>query len=228
MLRATLKNAAKQQLSGKWTPAVLATLIVLVIAGACGAFMGMGNSLSLIGQQGNASNLAVGGAVLNVISTILYILVVPALMLGLVRFFLNIAKMQQVEISQIFWGFRYLLKVIGLEIMIAIFVFLWSLLFIIPGIIAAFRYSQAMFILAENPEIGIMDAIRQSKQMMIGHKWEYFVLELSFIGWGILATFCFIGMLWLAPYMYTTYANYYLHLRELNAQPAEPVQTFEP
>ena len=58
--------------------------------------------------------------------------------------------------------------------------------------------------------------------MMIGHKWEYFVLELSFIGWAILASFCLIGMLWLAPYMNVTYANYYLNLRREGGQSPAP------
>lgn len=108
---------------------------------------------------------------------------------------------------------KYSFKAFGLVFMISLFTLLWSCLFIIPGIIAAFRYSQAIIIMAENPEIGIMEAIRQSKEMMVGHKMELFVLSLSFIGWSILASITVIGVLWLEVYAETTYTNFYLNLR---------------
>ncbi len=222
MTRAMLKDAAKQQLQGKWATGVLATLIVMVLGGAVGAFTGIGNSLIMIASGENAPGMLLGGSAVSIIAWVAYLLVIPALSLGFCRMFLQMAKGQEVELKDLFWGFRYFLKALGLTVMVAIFTLLWTLLFVIPGIIAAYRYSQAFFLLAEDPEIGVMEAIRQSKQMMIGHKWEYFVLELSFIGWAILASFCLIGMLWLAPYMNVTYANYYLNLRREGGQSPAP------
>lgn len=88
--------------------------------------------------------------------------------------------------------------------------FLWSLLFIIPGIVAGYSYAMTSYILAENPELTASDAIEQSKQMMYGHRFQLFCLQLSFIGWDILATLAFgIGYLWLTPYKQAATAAFY-------------------
>lgn len=116
--------------------------------------------------------------------------------------------------SDLFIGIRYLFKVLGLYLMMFIFTVLWLFVFIVPGIIATYRYSQAVFILAENPEKGILQCIRESKEMMIGHKFEYFVLELSFILWFLLlfATFG-LASIYVNPYVTVTKANYYNALK---------------
>uniref|UniRef100_UPI000AD4E94B DUF975 family protein n=1 Tax=Clostridium sp. NkU-1 TaxID=1095009 RepID=UPI000AD4E94B len=94
--------------------------------------------------------------------------------------------------------------------MVSLLTFLWALLLIIPGIIAAYRYSQAIFIMVEDPSKGIMQCIRESKEMMVGHKWEYFVLELSFILWQLLGLVtCGLAYIYVYPYMKVTFANYY-------------------
>lgn len=112
--------------------------------------------------------------------------------------------------GDLFASTKYLLKALGLSIMIALFTILWSLLFIIPGIIAAYRYSQAIFVLVENPDKGVMQCIRESREMMVGHKWEFFVLELSFILWQLLVLVtCFLANIYVYPYTMVTYANYY-------------------
>lgn len=219
MTRKMLKESARVKLQGKWSVGVLATLILSILAGAVGAFSGMGNSFVMIAGQANSDAMLTGGIVMFLLGWAAYLLIIPALNLGIFRIFLKIARGEEAELKELFWGFRYFLKALGLTVMISIFVFLWSLLLLVPGIIAAYRYSQAYFILADNPEIGIMDAIRQSKQMMVGHKMEYFVLELSFLGWMLLCMFCFIGILWLSPYMYVTYGNFYLNLKGEGAEP---------
>ncbi|MPN61797.1 hypothetical protein SDC9_209541 [bioreactor metagenome] len=94
--------------------------------------------------------------------------------------------------------------------MMTIFVILWSLLLIVPGIIAAIRYSMCFYILADNPDIGIMEALNESKRMMRGNKWKYFCLNLSFIGWGLLCICTVgIGFLWLTPYVETSVIAFY-------------------
>lgn len=91
-----------------------------------------------------------------------------------------------------------------------VFVMLWSLLFVIPGIIKAISYSMAFFIKAENPDISPSDAIKESMRMMNGHKWEYFCLQLSFIGWYIIGALSFgIGTLWVSAYNQTANAIFY-------------------
>lgn len=101
-------------------------------------------------------------------------------------------------------------KAFWLQILIGIKVFLWTLLFIIPGIIAAYRYSMAEYILAENPEIKAREAIKRSCKLMKGNKWKYFCLDLSFIGWDILAAIVPFGEFFLNPYKQAAYAAFYI------------------
>lgn len=83
-------------------------------------------------------------------------------------------------------GLPVLFRVVCLYLVEGIFIFLWSMLLVIPGIIAAIRYSQAIYLLLDHPEMGIMECIRGSKQMMEGRKGEYFIMQLSFFGWALL------------------------------------------
>ena len=104
---------------------------------------------------------------------------------------------------------NYWHKVWGM-FLVMLFTFLWSLLFIIPGIVKCFSYSMTPFILEEHPELGANEAIDHSRAMMKGHKFDLFWLILSFIGWGFLCLFTFgIGYLWLTPYMETSVAAFY-------------------
>lgn len=97
-----------------------------------------------------------------------------------------------------------------------LFTFLWSLLFIIPGIIKFYSYRMVPYILADNPNIGASRAIQLSKDMTYGHKWKMLVLDLSFIGWYLLGLLCAgIGTLFVNPYAYATEAELYLVLRQI-------------
>ena len=137
-----------------------------------------------------------------------------ALTLGLASAFLTLARNDRLQIDDLFNSFTYFGKALCLFLVTGIFIFLWSLLFIIPGIVAAYRYSMVYYIMADNPDMDVMQIIEESKKMMCGHKGELFVLDLSFIGWGILCVITFgIGFLWLTPYMEATRVNYYENLR---------------
>ena len=95
-----------------------------------------------------------------------------------------------------------------------IFTCLWTLLLIVPGIIKAYSYSMTPYILVDNPELSVREAIRKSQQMMVGQKFNLFYLQLSFIGWFFLACFTGgIGFLWLVPYYQTAQAAFYQNLR---------------
>ncbi len=99
-------------------------------------------------------------------------------------------------------------------LVVSIFIFLWSLLLIIPGIIKSLAYSMSFFISDEHPEMTTLQCIDESERMMKGHKWELFILKLSFIGWILLAILTLgIGFLWLAPYMHTTKVKFYEQLK---------------
>lgn len=122
----------------------------------------------------------------------------------------------------LFACFKQFWRFFSAQMIIELFVMLWSFLFIIPGIIASYSYSQTFYIMLDHPDMTPLEAIRASKQLMRGHKAEYFVLQLSFFGWALLTGFTF-GLLeiWLNPYMHVTYACYYNGL--VNWRKPEPV-----
>ena len=105
-----------------------------------------------------------------------------------------------------------------LGVLISLYVFLWSLLLIIPGIVKAYAYSMAYYIKADHPEYTATQAIDESKKIMNGNKMRLFLLDLSFIGWIIVGALCFgIGMLWVNAYQKATRAEFYRNLiGELN------------
>ena len=95
-----------------------------------------------------------------------------------------------------------------------LFISLWSLLFIIPGLIKTFSYALTPYILKDYPELSANQAINLSRKMMKGHKLDYFCLCLTFIGWIILTVFTLgIGLIWLMPYMSSTSAAFYLDVK---------------
>ena len=134
---------------------------------------------------------------------------------GFLIFILNTVKSAGAVYGNLLDGFALAGKLILLALLESLFIFLWSLLFLIPGIIAAYRYRMAKFLLLDHPEMGVAESLRISKQMMYGHKWECFVLDLSFLGWQILAALPYIGYavsVWTVPYINTTYVLYYMAL----------------
>lgn len=131
---------------------------------------------------------------------------------GFTIFILNTVRGTGACFGNLLDGFGIFGRVLWLEILKWIFTTLWSLLFVIPGIIAAYRYRMALYILIDHPEMSAMDCIRESKRMMKGHKAELFWLDLSFIGWSILSSLAAIGWcvsIFTTPYFALTYAQYY-------------------
>ena len=136
-----------------------------------------------------------------------------AVELGVCAYFSKLALGENADVNDEFAYFKYFGKAFGLRLVTSVFVFLWSLLFVIPGLVAAYRYAMAPYIMAEHPEMGIMEAIEASKQMMDGNKWALFCLDISFIGWTFLSALTFgIGDLFLTPYTRTANAHFYMNL----------------
>lgn len=131
---------------------------------------------------------------------------------GLTIFCLNTVRGRETSYWNLFDGFGMFFRVIWLSILEAVFVFLWSLLLVIPGIIAAYRYRMAIYLLLEHPEMSALDCISESKRLMMGHKWELFVFDLSFIGWALLVGLAAgIGMT-LAEGMYPSFLTEFLNV----------------
>ena len=199
MTRVELKEKAKKDLAGKWGTSVLTVLVYAIIVAAISGLV------YWISQAAGLSKDAT-----ELLNSIVGILIDGTIAVGLVGYFMNIARGKDAKVNDLFSYTNLIGVVILTVILVAIFTTLWTLLLIVPGIIAAISYSQVMYIIIDDPKIDAMDAIKESKEIMNGHKMDYFVLQLSFIGWAILATITFgIGYLWLTPYMATTNANFY-------------------
>ena len=150
-------------------------------------------------------------------------LVTAVLGAGYILYTMNVRKGLITPYTTLFDGFLFAGKIILLEIVQYIFVFLWSLLFIIPGIIAGYRYRFALYNLCENPEMGVMEALNMSKAQTRGHKWELFVLDLSFLGWVILCGLT-LGILsiWIMPYIQQTDIGYFQAIKQMSGVGYQP------
>ncbi len=179
-----LMRMARESLKGKWGLAIGTFVVYMLVAMAC----------QIIPFAGPFIGILIGGP----------------LYLGLAIFWLDLSRNKEAKLEQIFEGFNNFAKALGAYLLMVLFILLWALLLIIPGIIAAFSYSMTFYILADEPAIGAMDALDKSKKMMDGYKWKYFCLILRFIGWSLLCILTlFIGYLWLIPYMQVTMAKFY-------------------
>ena len=171
------------------------------------------------------------------VSTFLSILTTLAgwiLAAGFALYCMDIRRRERSEYAVLFDGFSFTGKIIALNIVINLFVFLWSMLFIIPGIIASYRYRFAVYNLCENPDMGVMEAISMSKAQTAGYKGDLFLLDLTFIGWNLLCSLT-LGILsiWIAPYIIQTNIGYFQEIKRIKgigwqARPEQPDDTFRP
>lgn len=197
MNRAELKAAAKLQISGKIGVLFLITLIIGLISGAASALL----------------NLIPGGGI------IASVIITPAFALSTVRVYLSLLGGTKPKAGDAFSGFDDFWSAFKVTFLVGLFTFLWSLLFVIPGIVKTFAYSMSMYILAENKGKSALECINESKAMTNGHKMDLFVLNLSFIGWLLLVGITFgIAAIWVVPYMNATMANAYQSLKPAQAE----------
>lgn len=137
------------------------------------------------------------------------------LTVGMILYFLALMRGNKPGLELLFDGFRSFTATLGIYLWYTLWVMIWSLFFIIPGIIKSLSYNMSFYITADNPNIGIRNALNISKKMMCGYKGKLFLLYLSFIGWGFLCVLSFgIGFLWLAPYIQASVANFYAAVRQ--------------
>ena len=143
------------------------------------------------------------------------ILIAGPLGVGVAGVFLTAVRTgEKVKIENMFNGFKDFGGNCALGILIALFTFLWALLFIIPGIVKAISYSMAYYIKNDHPEYDVKTCIAESKRMTNGYKWQIFCLYLSFIGWILLGMLCCgIGILFVSPYISASVAEFYDQLK---------------
>ena len=183
-----------------WGTFVCATLVYLVISSICQSFTRIDEeSASLAG--------------LSLVMTILLL----TLMWGFYTMYLDHIRGEKVGLGNLFQGYskEWFSKSLLTLLLMYVYILLWSLLIIVPGIIKALSYAMTPYVLKDNPNMKSNEAIEESMRLMSGHKAELFLLSLSFIGWALLSLLTLgIGFLWLIPYMQTACAYFYEDLKK--------------
>lgn len=179
---------------------------------------------------GNRLMYLIAILVIGVLTSVTIAILGPILMFGLFLVSKDLLNKKELDFNRFIDPFRDLnhaLKLIGISFLTALIVFGGTLLFIIPGIIFAYMYSQALFIMGDNPDLGIWEAMQESKRMMNGNKFNLFLFQLSFIG-HILLVIITIGFysLYFAPYMQVATHNYYIHLKAKDS-PSDIIEDVE-
>lgn len=226
--RAELKSEVKNRLKGNWGTAVKLNLIpsLFTILG----MLSFSSAVMIIypaSYQNLSGYISANNGFGETIGEWIVDFIFLALAVGIQYTFLNWMRNESFAIRPLGAAFsvfsrKYFVGVFLLFIITKVLTALWSLLLIIPGIIKSYAYSQTYLVFKDHTDTdgedaNYMDCITESRQLMNGNKWRYFVLQLSFIGWGILSVLTLgIGLLWLNPYMNATYAAFYKDLKENN------------
>lgn len=223
---AEFRSIARLALKGKWPIAILAGFITLLLGGIASPInfsYNIGSNVN-VNETGGALDLentvsflpdwftVIAGAMVffAIIYAILYFVVGSVISVGYAKFNLEIVDHGEAKVGTLFECMRMWKTAVATRLLTSLFIFLWTLLFIIPGIMAAYSYAMTDYILAENPDMKATEAMRASKEMMKGNRMRLFLLELSFIGWLILCLFtCGLGVFALTPYQEAAYAAFY-------------------
>lgn len=233
------RSLARNALSGKWTMAVIAGLIASLLGGVSSGGLqinlnisdGTNGGLRIAGHQVFANHYFTG-----FLTTVVSLALLVGLAMAVAHLFLGslvgvgyskfnldlVDRRQETEIGTLFGYFRHWRTVVVAGLLRTLYIFLWTLLFIIPGIVASYSYAMTNYILAEHPEMSASEAIERSSEMMTGNRWRLFCLRFSFIGWELLSVLSLgLGELWLRPYKQAAEAAFY---REISGtqQTAQP------
>jgi len=185
----TLMKAARESLKDKWGLAIGTFLIYMLITSFPGSTR---SSLSIV-------SLIIGGP----------------FALGAASFSLSISRGKEARLEQIFQGFNHFTTALVAYLLVLLYVILWALLLIVPGIIAGLGYSMTFYILSDDPLLKAEDALKKSKAMMLGYKLKLFYLILWFF---LLALLCIltlgIGFLWFIPFANVTMAKFYDDIKQ--------------
>ncbi|WP_455582702.1 DUF975 family protein [Dysosmobacter sp.] len=223
MFAADFRQAARDALRGRWGLAVGTGLLAGILGcGSLGAWSGGSVSFENRISQADLESVVsyetwlVVRPVLLMLLVALVIWAVVAVVIGgtvtmgYAKFNLNLVDRRDARLDDLFSRFSRLGDGFCMQFFRGLYIFLWSLLLIVPGIMAAYSYAMTPFILTENPDMTANEAISASKELMRGSRWRLFCLEFSFIGWGILCVLTLgIGSLWLKPYEQAAYAAFY-------------------
>lgn len=206
-INSEIRATALGELHDNWMSPVLATLILVAISGIAN---GLSNTTGI-----QTLHLSPFFYARTSIGFLISLLVVLPLSFGYSIAFLQFIRGGKDNvIDNMFNECKNYGRAFGISLLTAVFTFLWTLLFIIPGIIKHYSYGMTFYISKDHPELSADECIEESMKMMYGHKMKLFLLDLSFIGWAFLCLLTLgIGFLWLYPYIETSHAVFYKELK---------------
>ncbi len=228
-----IKSRGKSAFKANYWPSVLAAFLLgLFTSGSAssvyntssnaaqgtGEGQGLADRIQALSPEELTAVFAIVGGtlfVISIVSILLKIFLFNPLKVGCYRFFRKNAETQPASLDAIKEGFSEYGRVFLTLLLKDIFEFLWTCLFIIPGIVKSYSYRMVPYIIKDNPELSATEVITRSREMMNGNKWRAFLFDLSFIGWDILAvvTCGIVGFFWTAPYKENSDAALYLELK---------------
>lgn len=196
-----IKEFAWNAMSGRWLYGVLILILFLLVV--------MGFSVPQFFMEEGSAIYHAWEIICTPFTWVLWI--------GLVACYLDLALKAEPSYARLFLGYRsveYFLKIVITEMIQYFMLMLWFLLLFVPGIMKSYSYTMTELVLVEHPEYTPLQAITASKEMMYGHRWEFFCLQARFWAWGLLCCFTFgIAALWLYPYYMTAKSKFYLELK---------------
>lgn len=219
MTYSDIRRVARENLSGNWGLSIGACLLAAIMGGMLigSSFLPQLN-IHLENQDIESweefFRVTLGSTTFSVNTiNLVHFILGGVIQLGYAQFLLKQYNRANFEVKDLFSQFERFGQAFLQRFLRILYTSLWSLLFIIPGIVKSYAYAMTPFIMAENPEMAASEAITASKEMMDGHKGELFTLDLTFIGWDLLCLLTLnIGHLWLNPYKNAAYAVFYKDL----------------
>ena len=210
------RSIARENLTGTWGLAIGVAAVACLLGGIGTQFLPEINrridptSLRSLVELGTASLFSAASLL-----SLCAFIIGGTLEIGYCQFLLEQHDHKPLAFATLFSRFDRFTTGFCQKFLRGLYVLLWSLLLIVPGVMAAYSYAMTPYILAENPDMGATEAIATSKEMMAGHRWELFCLDFSFIGWSILAALTLnLGNLALNPYKSAARAAFYRRLGE--------------
>lgn len=232
-LSADFRRIARESLSKKWGIAIGVGLLASLLGGAgidgvsftykksfeidTGTVNYDISSILNIENQQILNITLISILIAAVIFVFAYSLLGSIIQVGYSKFNLQLVDKSDVNVNSLFKYFSNWKNIICTDLLVFLYVTLWSLFLIIPGIVATYSYAMTSYVLAENPELTATEAIQRSKELMKGNRYRLFCLHLSFIGWDFLCAFTLgIGDLWLKPYKHASIAAFYREISDTN------------
>ena len=213
MKSSEIKSKAKELLSGKRMNAALVSFLFITISLVANLIMssllpGEKTEIDILGQK-------IPQTIDHPVTALVVAFVSVFLALGMNSYFMKIARGEDPEITELFSKGNILLKAVVSGLIAGVLILLGTCALIVPGVILIFAFSMINYIYIDNPSVGIIEVLSKSRKMMKGHKWQYFCLEFSFIGW-ILLTGLTLGILslWVIPYMGVASLVFYEEIKD--------------